>query len=245
MTGFFLPYGARPSEPVLGAPAIEARNVTVRYPGVATPTLTDTSCIVETGSRVALVGANGSGKSTLLKAIAGLLPFTGEIALFGLPHQRSRGRVAYLPQRAEIDWRFPITVERLVVTGRYARLGWLRRPGQNDREQARAALERTGMAAFADRQIGKLSGGQQQRVLLARALAQQAELLLLDEPFNHVDVETRGTVSSLLDELRAAGATIVVATHDLDRLERDFDAVLRLAGGRIVADDQRSAAWIG
>jgi manganese/zinc/iron transport system ATP- binding protein len=140
--------------------------------------------------------------------------------------------VAYLPQHDDVDWRFPVSVRRLVLTGRYVHLGWLRRPGERDVATASDVIKRLGLRAVADRQIGELSGGQQQRALLARALAQEADLLLLDEPLNAVDAETRSVFSTALEELKRQGRTVVVATHDLGRMEADFDGALYLNEGR-------------
>ena len=196
------------------------------------------------GAQVALVGANGAGKSTLLKAIAGLLPVRhGSIAIYGNPVGACNHRVAYLPQRGEIDWRFPISLRRLVLTGRYVHLGWFRRPTKADAAIANAMIEQLGLTSLADRQISQLSGGQQQRVLLARALAQEADLLLLDEPLNAVDAETRATVGDVLRRLRSQGKTVITATHDLGRLETDFDGALYLAAGREV--EPLSGAFTG
>ncbi len=236
MIGLSLPYSRRHHASVVpGAPALEAQALSAGYPGALAPALGEVSLRVPTGTRVALVGHNGAGKSTLLKAAAGLLPvLSGELRIYGQPVGACHHRVAYLPQRGEIDWRFPVTVERLVLTGRYVHLGWLRRPGSSDREIARDALERMGLAALAERQIGQLSGGQQQRALLARALAQDADLLLLDEPLTAVDAETREAVSGVLAELQAQGKTAVIATHDLGRMEAEFDGALYLSEGREV-----------
>jgi manganese/zinc/iron transport system ATP- binding protein len=189
---------------------------------------------VPCGTCAALIGPNGSGKSTLLKAVAGLLPVaSGAIRVQGNPVGACHHRVAYLPQRGEIDWGFPISVERLVLTGRYVHLGWLSWPRQRDREIVSAALDRLGLSDLAGQQIGNLSGGQQQRALLARALAQAADLLLLDEPFNAVDARTQETIYEAMRSLRDKGKTLVVATHDLSRLEGAFDAVVRLRDGEI------------
>jgi manganese/zinc/iron transport system ATP- binding protein len=217
------------------APALLVRQVSAGHPGAEQPALEAVSLIVPVGARAALVGPNGAGKSTLLKAVAGLLPLrSGEIHIFGRPVGACHHRVAYLPQRGEIDWRFPLSVRRLVLTGRYVHLGWLRRPSKGDWEIADEMLELMGLSGLAERQIGQLSGGQQQRALLARALAQQADLLLLDEPLNAVDAETREIVARVLDSLRRQGKTFLVATHDLGRLEADFDQALYLSGGREV-----------
>jgi manganese/zinc/iron transport system ATP- binding protein len=162
-----------------------------------------------------------------------LLPVSaGEIAVYGNPVGACHHRVAYLPQRGEIDWRFPIGVRRLVTTGRYVHLGWLRRPGRKDREVVSEVMEDLGLAPLAERQIGQLSGGQQQRALLARALVQDGDLLLLDEPLNAVDAGTRETISEVLSGLRRRGKTMVVATHDLASLASEFDGALYLREGR-------------
>ncbi|HEV8633504.1 MAG TPA: ABC transporter ATP-binding protein [Chloroflexota bacterium] len=219
-----------------GGLALDVRGVSAAYPSEPERLALDgVSLRVPAGAHVALVGPNGAGKSTLLKAIAGLLPLrAGEIRVHGQPVAACLHRVVYLPQRGEIDWRFPIEVEQLVMTGRYVHLGWLRWPGAEDRRRVAAALERLGIAHLADRQIGQLSGGQQQRTLLARALAQDADLLLLDEPLNAVDAETRAAVGELMRELRREGKTVVAATHDLGRIESDFDGALFLSDGREV-----------
>lgn len=215
------------------APALAIRNLTVRYQGAERPAIDKITVDIPVGSRVALVGANGSGKSTLLKAIAGLLmPSGGSFAVFGLPERTCHHRVAYLPQRNDLDWRFPISARGLTLGGRYVHLGWLRRPSQIDRDAADRALARLGLAQLADRQIGKLSSGQHQRVLLARALAQDADLYLLDEPLNAVDAETREIVTQVLDELRSAARTVLVATHDLGRFESSYDHAIYLSEGR-------------
>jgi ABC-type Mn2+/Zn2+ transport system ATPase subunit len=229
-----LPYGHRRHVgAVPGAPALAARSVSVGYAGTAGLALRGVSLRVPAGARVALVGPNGSGKSTLLKAVAGLLPVSaGEIAVYGNPVGACHHRVAYLPQRGEIDWRFPINVRRLVMTGRYVHLGWLRRPGRKDREVVSEVIEDLGLTPLAERQIGQLSGGQQQRALLARALVQDGDLLLLDEPLNAVDAGTRGTISEVLSELQRRGKTMVVATHDLASLASEFDGALYLREGR-------------
>lgn len=223
------------ADPVPGAPALALRGVTVWYPSAARAALDDVSVTVPVGARVALVGANGAGKSTVLKAVAGLLPVAaGTVQIFGNPVGACHHRVAYLPQRTAIEWDFPITVRRMTVTGRYVHLGWLTWPGPRDWEIADQMLGKLGLAELAGRQIGQLSGGQQQRVLLARALAQEAELLLLDEPLTAVDAETRAVLATVQQELTVAGKTVVVATHELDRLEDHFDQALHLHDGRRV-----------
>ncbi len=233
---FFFPYDGRvPAPPSggTGVPVLEAKGVTVRYAGVASPALADFSLTVRPGTRVALVGANGAGKSTFLKAAAGLLPMeSGSLLVFGKPVGWCRCRVAYLPQRQEVDWRFPATVDDLVLTGRASHLGWLRRPGREDRAAAAAALRRVGLEGLADRPLDRLSGGQQQRVLIARSLAQEADLFLLDEPLNAVDAETRAAVGSVLRSLAAQGKTIVMATHHFGGTGEEADAAIHLADGR-------------
>lgn len=252
-----LPYGVPYSgrhraRPLEGAPALGMRDLSVRYPGAPLPALEGVGLTIPTGVRAALVGANGSGKSTLLKAVAGLLPArTGDVRIYGDPVGACHNRVAYLPQRGEIDWRFPVDARRLVLGGRHVHLGWVRRPGRKDREIVEEAMERLGVASLAGRQIGELSGGQQQRVLLARALAQKADLLLLDEPFAAVDARTTEVVFEVLEELRAEGKALVVATHYLDRLQEEFDGALYLANGRLaspepgafVGQDFKETAW--
>lgn len=215
--------------------AVEVSNVRAQYVGTRAPALDGVSLTVHPGARVALVGANGAGKSTLLKAIVGLVPVrAGAVRVHGTAFRACRKRVAYLPQSTEIDWRFPVSVERLVVTGRYVHLGWLRRPGRDDRRRAAACLKRLGIEDLAERQVGQLSGGQRQRALLARALVQEADVLLLDEPFTAVDAETRAVVMAVLDELRQRGSTVVLATHELGQLDVAPTDIVRLSEGRIV-----------
>ncbi|MBM4068089.1 MAG: ABC transporter ATP-binding protein [Planctomycetes bacterium] len=240
------------ADPVRGAPALLTESLVVTYPGASCPALRGVSVRVSCGTCAALVGPNGSGKSTFLKAVAGLLPVaSGAIRVHGNPVGACHHRVAYLPQRGEIDWGFPISVERLVLTGRYVHLGWLAWPGRRDRQIATAVLERLGLDSLAGQQIGKLSGGQQQRALLARALAQEADLLLLDEPSNGVDARTQETIYDAMRSLRNQGKTLVVATHDLTLLDGAFGAVVRLRDGEVETDSSRNGvagkerAWTG
>jgi manganese/zinc/iron transport system ATP- binding protein len=232
-----LPYSGRSHADTLpGAEALVLNELTVAYPGVPEPAVRTVTLHAPVGVRAALVGANGSGKSTLLKAVAGLLrPQTGTIRIYGQPVGACRHRVAYLPQRGEIDWRFPVTVERMILAGRYVHLGWLRRPGADDRRRVAAVLDQLGLAELAGRQISQLSGGQQQGALLARKLVQEADLLLLDEPLSVVDAASRQIIARVLDGLRRAGKTALVATHHLDRLDEEFDQVFTLADGRLEA----------
>jgi manganese/zinc/iron transport system ATP- binding protein len=235
------PYSGKPITQVSqGAPALLARDVVARYAGDDARALCGVSLRVMPGKRVALVGPNGAGKSTLLKVAAGLLPIeSGSVSIYGQPVGTEHRRVAYLAQRGEIDWRFPITLRRLVLTGRYVHLGWLKWPSRDDWRIADEAIDRMGLSALRERQIGDLSGGQQQRALLARALAQDADLLLLDEPLNAVDSATREIVSSTLDELQRAGKTVIIATHDIDRLQSEFDDALFLVDGQQVDQAHR------
>jgi manganese/zinc/iron transport system ATP- binding protein len=232
-----IPYGGRRSVTILkDAPALDANCVSVRYPGADKLALQDVSLRVAPGQRVALVGPNGAGKSTLLKAAAGLLPIaSGTLTVYGNQVGTCPSRVAYLAQRGEMDWRFPISVRGLVLTGRYVHRGWLKRPSREDGRLVDEAIDRLGLSELAERQIGDLSGGQQQRALLARALAQDADLLLLDEPLNAVDAATRDVVSATLDDLQRQGKAAIIATHDLERLQSDFDDALFLMDGRPVS----------
>ncbi len=179
--------------------------------------LRDVVADIRRGQVVGVVGPNGSGKSTLLKAIVGLVPLlSGEITLFGQPATTMRRQIAYVPQRELVDWDFPVTARDVVLMGRLPRLGWLRRPGKEDAERADAALERVGMQEYGRVQIGRLSGGQQQRVFIARALAQEAEVYLLDEPMTGIDTSTQEVILGLIQELREAGTIVLLATHDLE-----------------------------
>jgi ABC-type Mn2+/Zn2+ transport system ATPase subunit len=217
--------------PVPNAPALELKTLVTGYPS-AKAALKGVSLCVPIGKRVALVGSNGAGKSTLLKAVAGLLPIReGSIRIYGNAVGACHHRTAYLPQRSQLDWRFPINLRRLVLTGRYVHLGWLRRAGAKDYEVVEHVVEQLGLTDLLDRQIGQLSGGQQQRALLARALAQEADLLLLDEPLNAVDNDTRAIITKVLNELSLQGKTVIMATHDLGRLESDFDGAMYLSDG--------------
>lgn len=245
-----LPYGSRRhADPVVFTHALAVDDLCVRYPGAAVPVLDGVSVRVPKGTRVALVGPNGAGKSSLLKAVAGVLPVErGTVSIFGNPVGACHHRTAYLPQRGDIDWTFPVTVERLVLSGRYVHLGWLRWPRKTDREIVARVLERIGIADLAHRPIAALSGGQQQRALIARALAQGADLMLLDEPFNNLDAATRAGLRAVMDELAAAGKTLVVATHDTDRLTDEFDIVVKLTDGgceTAATDPQGASAWAG
>ena len=222
----------RHGTPAPGIPALECIDVSVGYPRSDRPAVNNVTLTVPQGSRVALVGANGAGKSTLIKAAAGLLPLSaGSIRVHGSPPGGCCHRVAYLAQRGDLDWRFPMTVRRLVLTGRYVHLGWFRRPGREDHAIVDRMLDLLQIGDLADRRIGELSGGQQQRTLLARAMAQEADMLLLDEPMNAVDAQTRQIVRDVLRALAKAGKTIVAATHDTHEIQVEFDEVIHLSCG--------------
>ena len=187
------------------------------------------------GALVGLVGPNGAGKSTLLKALLGLVaPYAGWVSILGRGGAAARRLVGYVPQRESVDWDFPVDVLDVVLMGRYGRIGLFRRPSRQDRERAWEALEQVGMAAFARRQISQLSGGQQQRVFLARALAQDAEVYLMDEPLAGVDAATEAAVLTLLQRLRASGKTVLVVHHDLHAVQAFFDWLV-LLNRRVVA----------
>jgi ABC-type Mn2+/Zn2+ transport system ATPase subunit len=208
-------------------------HVTVSYRGRAV--LQDVTMAVPHGGQVAVVGPNGAGKSTLFKALVGLVPVReGTIELRDRDPQAQAEHVAYVPQREEIDWSFPVTVADVVMMGRYGRLGWLRRPGAADREVVARALEELSIAELASRPVGGLSGGQQQRVFLARALAQEPHVLLLDEPFTGVDVNAKEALLELLERLRRLGITVLVSTHDMQTASQRF-AHVALLNGRLIA----------
>jgi len=226
----------RHSSPDPKAPALEIQGLGVSYSSEEKSVLHDVDINISAGWVVALVGPNGAGKSTLFKAICGLLPITkGNIRVFGHPLGACHHRVVYLPQRSEIDWQFPISVLDLVVMGRYVYLGWFKRPQKRDFEIARHALKEMNVLELADRQISKLSGGQQQRVLIARALAQNADLLLLDEPLNAVDTITRQTVGEVLHKIKSQGKTVIVATHYYDQEEGRYDKAIYLKDGKKIS----------
>ncbi|MBF6353303.1 metal ABC transporter ATP-binding protein [Nocardia higoensis] len=199
--------------------AIEVDDVTVRYGEVHA--LDGVSLTLAPGRICGLVGMNGSGKSTLFKTIVGLVkPTTGTVRLYGDPPRVARraGLLGYVPQSEDVDWTFPLTVRDVVLTGRHGRMGFLRRPSRADKEAVARALERVQLTELADRQIGALSGGQRKRAFVARALAQEATLLLLDEPFAGVDKRSEAAITALLRELAAEGAAVLVSTHDLHAL---------------------------
>jgi len=194
------------------------------------------------GQMTAIIGPNGAGKSTLLKAALGILrPLSGRVSSFGRPLDEMRARIAYVPQRASVDWEFPARVIDVVMMGLYRDLGLLGRVRPRHRARAMESLGRVGMEGFATRQIGQLSGGQQQRVFLARALAQQADLYLLDEPFAGVDAATERAIVGVLKGLKAEGKTVVAVHHDLTTVQSYFDRVLLLNVRRIAEGPVRTA----
>ncbi|NUP99246.1 MAG: metal ABC transporter ATP-binding protein [Armatimonadetes bacterium] len=201
---------------------IEVNDLTVAYRDK--PVLWDVDVTVPAGVLMAVIGPNGAGKTTLIKAILGLVqPAAGAVLIEGRPYHEQRRLLAYVPQRGSVDWDFPTNVLDVVMMGRYGALGWFRRPGRAEREAALAALEQVGLTDLAQRQISQLSGGQQQRVFLARALVQDARIYLMDEPFQGVDATTERAIVALLQQLRAAGKTVVVVHHDLQTVPQYFD----------------------
>ncbi|MDR2430139.1 MAG: ATP-binding cassette domain-containing protein [Puniceicoccales bacterium] len=218
----------------LPAPAIEAVDVSVAPRGASCPVLEHITLRVPHGCRAALVGANGTGKSTLLKTLAGLLPpVEGEVRIEGAVAACGNPRVAYLAQRHLIEWHFPVMVRQAVLAGRYPHLGVFRRPCRADRGKADAALCRLGLGELASRPLHALSGGQQQRVLIARALCQEAKILLLDEPFTGLDTENRRILDDFLGNDPGRSLTVVMATHEHSDVEKRFDLVLQIKDGRI------------
>ena len=207
--------------------AVEVEHLTVSYD--VTPALLDVSFQIPTGSLVGVLGPNGSGKSTLIKSILGFLrPDVGQVKLFGQPIEAARGQVAYVPQRGAVDWDFPITVGEVVMLGRYGHLAWWQEPSTVDREHVAEALRMVRMEEYRRRQIGQLSGGQQQRVFMARAMAQGAEILLLDEPFAGVDAATERAILDVLQRARDVGRTLMVVHHDLATAAEMFDQIILL-----------------
>jgi manganese/zinc/iron transport system ATP- binding protein len=209
-------------------PALEVRQLMVNFD--TTSALWDISLSVPSGLLVGIVGPNGAGKSTFIKAALGLISplASGKFSFFGKPLKDVRQRVAYIPQRESVDWDFPITVRDLVVMGRYGHLGLFRRPSTADWKIVDHYLDVVGMTHYGNRQISQLSGGQQQRAFLARALAQEADLYFMDEPFAGVDMGTETIIVQLLQELRSKGKTVFVVHHDLNTVEKTFDWLILL-----------------
>ena len=204
--------------------AITVDDLTVAYN--YKPVLWDIDLVIPEGVMMAVVGPNGAGKSTLIKAILGIIdPLAGSVSIYGKPYKKQRKLVGYVPQKGSVDWDFPTTALDVVVMGTYGSLGWIKRPGKREKKTALEALEKVGMLAFKDRQISQLSGGQQQRVFLARALAQDAAIYFMDEPFQGVDAITEIAIINILKELRKEGKTVVVVHHDLQTVPEYFDWV--------------------
>ena len=223
------PAGARPPG---AAPAGAKRPLAVRDLSVAygrKPALWSVDYEAPASGLTAIVGPNGAGKSTFIKACLGLVPLlSGEVQAFGAPVARQRRMIGYVPQRSSVDWDFPVTVLDVVAMGRYGRIGWFRPVGRRDRAAALDCLAKVGMADYAGRQIGQLSGGQQQRVFLARALAQEAGLYFMDEPFAGVDAATEQAILDVLHALDEEGRTVICVHHDLQTVADFFDSVLML-----------------
>jgi manganese/zinc/iron transport system ATP- binding protein len=214
-------------------PALEVHDLTVSYH--RKPVLWNVDLAIPPGRLVGVIGPNGAGKSTLIKAIMGLIPLSsGWVQVFGKPVESQRQRVAYVPQRESVDWTFPVTAMDVVLMGRFGNVPWWKRIGKRDKERARACLEQVGMQPYANRQISNLSGGQQQRVFLARALAQDSDIYLMDEPFAGVDAATETAILKLLQELRRGGKTVLVVNHDLQTAQEYFDMLI-LLNMRLVA----------
>ena len=208
--------------------AVEVEDMTVAY--TTKPVLWDVDMKVPIGSLAAIVGPNGAGKSTLLKAMLGLLTVISGSVKFYIDHhlamdKKDYKKIAYVPQSGSVDWDFPTTVLDVVLMGCYGHLGWFKRPSKKDKELALSMIEKMGMSDYVNRQIRQLSGGQQQRVFLARALVQEADIYLMDEPFKGVDKTTEHAIISLLQEMKARGKTVIVVHHDLNTVPQYFDWV--------------------
>lgn len=206
---------------------VKVSNLTVAYQ--KKPVLEDISFCVPEGKLIGIIGPNGAGKSTLIKAILELIPsINGSVEIYGDSYKQNRKKVGYVPQRESVDWDFPTDALDVVTMGRYGHLGWFKRPGKKDTKIAMDCLEKVGMAQYANRQISQLSGGQQQRVFLARALAQDADLYFMDEPFVGVDAATEKAIITLLNNLKMQGKTVLVVHHDLNTVKEYFDWIMLL-----------------
>jgi manganese/zinc/iron transport system ATP- binding protein len=220
---------------------IQIHDMTIAYH--RKPVLWDVDLDVPEGKLVGIIGPNGAGKSTMITAIMDLVPkASGWVRIYGETYEKRRRSIGYVPQRESVDWDFPISALEVVTMGRYGRLGWIRRPKREDRRVAEEALDKVGMGEYADRQISQLSGGQQQRVFLARALAQDTQIYLMDEPFAGVDAATEQAIIDILMELRGDGKTILVVHHDLQTVTRYFDWVIML-NMRVVASGPTSEVF--
>ncbi len=212
-------------------PALLVEDLATGYPGKR-QVLTGIDLCVDAGERVVLLGPNGAGKSTFFKAIIGLLPFAnGHISIHGLDCHSSHSYVGYVPQQSEVDWSFPVSVFDVVMMGRSRHIGWFRLPSKNDRAIVHDLLSHLSLAELAGRQISELSGGQRRRVFIARALAQETPVLLMDEPFSGVDQQSEQEIIEALDLLTREGITILLATHHLEKAALHFDKALLLNGG--------------
>ncbi|MDO5733371.1 MAG: metal ABC transporter ATP-binding protein [Eubacteriales bacterium] len=208
-------------------PALHIENLTMVYR--EEPVLWDVHVDFPQGQISAIIGPNGAGKSTLIKGAMGLLkPLSGHVEFLGKAFKEQYKNIAYVSQARDVNWDFPTTVLDVALMGRYSQLGWIRRPKASDKELAEAALDRMGLLSMANRQISELSGGQRQRVFLARALCQEAEILILDEPLQGVDKKTEGLIMQILDELGSQGKSIIVVHHDLNTVEAYFEHVVML-----------------
>ncbi len=224
--------GQTTAEDSIGHSPLAIRGLTVSYG--EKPAVFSVDATFENGSMTAIIGPNGAGKSTLLKAALGIIsPLSGQVTSYGHPLESQRHRIAYVPQRASVDWDFPTRVLDVVLMGLYRQLGLLGRVRAKHRKHAMSCLKRVGMEGFSDRQIGQLSGGQQQRVFLARALAQSADLYLLDEPFAGVDAATERAIIAVLKDLKDEGKTVIAVHHDLATVPDYFDSVFIINTTRI------------
>jgi manganese/zinc/iron transport system ATP- binding protein len=220
---------------------LDIHDVTVAYH--RRPVLWDVDLTIDEPQLAAVVGPNGAGKSTLIKAVLGLVPMaSGRVQIFGRPVADVRERIGYVPQRESVDWDFPVNVLDVVLMGTYGQLGWIRRPGKEQRDWARHCLEKVGLVNYERQQIGQLSGGQQQRVFLARALAQKADIYFMDEPMAGVDAATERMIFQVLRELREEGKTIIAVHHDLRTVPTYFDYVV-LLNVRLVAAGPRALVF--
>lgn len=235
MKKFYLPYCRHCSKRPSPYPnAIEVGNISVNYPGSAAIILKNISFTIKTGERIALLGSNGAGKSTLLKTLAGILhPLTGSIKVFNHSIKDCLHEITYLPQRSEMDWSFPISLFKLVLTGSYIRLGWFKHPPKEEKKRTFEALKLLGLEELGSRQIDHLSVGQQQRALIARALVHNPALFLLDEPYNAVDSQTEAILRKTFNNLNKEGKTLLIATHKQEHLQEDFDSILYINEGNI------------
>ncbi|MDR2884089.1 MAG: metal ABC transporter ATP-binding protein [Deferribacteraceae bacterium] len=212
--------------------AIHVEDLTVSFDN--TPVLWDIDMEIPKGVIMAVIGPNGAGKTTMLKSILGLTkPNAGQIFIFGKPAEKQRRLIAYVPQKASVDWDFPISVLDMVLMGTYSNVGWILRPSKASKQRAIDALKQVGMLAFKDKQIGALSGGQKQRIFIARALVQEADIFLMDEPFQGVDLATERAIVEILHDLKERGKTVAVVHHDLQTVREYFNWVFMINVRRI------------